>query len=237
MGAGGSKPSTAAGAGSRHVFSSETPVQFSQGFVESLQASAETDSSRAQTLELHIQNRVAAELERIRARETQTLADLEKRLTPAPSSSTTAAPAAQKQQTSTDKKPSQQQPQPSLSLDAPRVPFAGPGSAAELAAAAAAAGPTTDNATAAAESAGGVIVTRSELSSAHVQSEISALKAKLAERKQVREMDEGVEKAREEVVRCLRVNEKRPLDCWREVEGFKREVGRLERGWVEKVVG
>ncbi|KAK2800396.1 hypothetical protein FQN51_006122 [Onygenales sp. PD_10] len=231
MGAGGSKPSTTAGAGSRHVFSSETPVQFSPGFVESLQASAETDSSRAQTLELHIQNRVAAELERIRARETQTLADLEKRLTPAPSSSSSSTTAAQKQQTPTDKKSSQQQPQPSLSLDAPRVPFAGPGSAAELAAAA----PTTDNANA--EPAGGVVVARSELSSAHVQSEISALKAKLAERKKVVEMDEGVEKAREEVVRCLRGNEKRPLDCWREVEGFKREVGRLERGWVEKVVG
>ncbi|OAX82621.1 hypothetical protein ACJ72_03028 [Emergomyces africanus] len=55
-------------------------VQFSQGFVESLQASSETDSSRAQTIELHIQNRIAAELERIRARETQTLADLEKRI-------------------------------------------------------------------------------------------------------------------------------------------------------------
>ncbi|KLJ09380.1 hypothetical protein EMPG_09936, partial [Blastomyces silverae] len=40
----------------------------------------QTDSSRAQTIELHIQNRIAAELERIRARETQTLADLEKRI-------------------------------------------------------------------------------------------------------------------------------------------------------------
>jgi altered-inheritance-of-mitochondria protein 13 len=50
-------------------------------------------------------------------------------------------------------------------------------------------------------------------------------------------MDEGVKKAREEVIKCLTENERRPLDCWQEVEGFKREVARLERGWVERIVG
>lgn len=42
-----------------------------------------------------------------------------------------------------------------------------------------------------------------------------------------------MEKAREELVACLRTNDRRPLDCWQEVEGFKREVGRLERKFIE----
>jgi altered-inheritance-of-mitochondria protein 13 len=62
------------------------------------------------------------------------------------------------------------------------------------------------------------------------------LKRKLEQRKRVKEVDESVEKAKSEVVRCLRENDRRPLDCWREVEAFKREVGRLEGSWVEKVV-
>ncbi|QSS59612.1 DUF1690 domain-containing protein [Histoplasma capsulatum] len=230
-----------------------TPIQFSQEFVESLQASSEiplptypggnntsppkcgkipniympktnrrattrqTDSSRAQTIELHIQNRIAAELERIRARETQTLADLAKHIAEQ-SPPDTAISQPQSNSHNTD---------PSLSPDAPRVPLSGPGSPAELSPQSSPKSTVT--------AANGVPI--KELSSAQVQQEISALSAKLAERRRVRELDAGVEKAREEVVRCLRGNETRPLDCWREVEGFKREVGRLERLWVEKVVG
>jgi altered-inheritance-of-mitochondria protein 13 len=52
----------------------------------------------------------------------------------------------------------------------------------------------------------------------------------------IQEMDQGVVKAREGVINCLRVNDRRPLDCWEEVETFKREVRRVEIGWVEKVV-
>lgn len=62
------------------------------------------------------------------------------------------------------------------------------------------------------------------------------LKKKLEQRKRVQEVDEGVERAKSEVVRCLRDNDRRPLDCWKEVEAFKREVGRLEGVWVDKVV-
>ncbi|PGH26377.1 hypothetical protein AJ80_01875 [Polytolypa hystricis UAMH7299] len=205
MGAGGSKPA-ATGAGTKHVFTSDTPVQFSQGLVESLQSSSETDFSRSQTLELHIQSRVTEELERIRARESQTLADLEKRL------------ADESQQSQ------QSQQQDTLSLEAPRVPFAGPGSAADSA---------TSAAPSSAASKGG----NKDLSSVRVQEEIAALKTKLAGRRRVREVDEGVEKARETVVQCLTKNEGRPLNCWEEVQSFKREVGRLEKAWVEKVVG
>ena len=69
-----------------------------------------------------------------------------------------------------------------------------------------------------------------------VSKEVDALRAKLESRKQVREVPESLEAARGEVVRCLRENDRRPLDCWQEVERFKEEVRRLEKGWIEKVV-
>ena len=69
-----------------------------------------------------------------------------------------------------------------------------------------------------------------------VSKEVEALRAKLQERRKVHELPEGVEAARNEVVRCLRENDRRPLDCWKEVEAFKEEVRRLEKGWVDKVV-
>lgn len=74
-------------------------------------------------------------------------------------------------------------------------------------------------------------VTRHEVSG-----EVRALRAKLEQRKGVREVPEALEAARGDVVRCLRENDRRPLDCWREVERFKEEVRRLEKGWVEKVI-
>ena len=68
-----------------------------------------------------------------------------------------------------------------------------------------------------------------------MQKEIDGLKEKLRGR-QMREEDAGVKRAKGEVVRCLRTNDRRPLDCWREVEGFKREVGRLEMGFLGKTL-
>lgn len=52
----------------------------------------------------------------------------------------------------------------------------------------------------------------------------------------IEDLDTGVAKARDDVVKCLRGNDRRPLDCWEEVEAFKNEVRRVEVGWVEKVV-
>ncbi|KAK0723871.1 hypothetical protein B0T21DRAFT_351013 [Apiosordaria backusii] len=70
-----------------------------------------------------------------------------------------------------------------------------------------------------------------------VSKEIQALQQKLQERRKIRsQLPESLENARSEVVRCLRENDRRPLDCWKEVEAFKEEVRRLEKGWVEKVV-
>ena len=66
--------------------------------------------------------------------------------------------------------------------------------------------------------------------------EIVELKKKLEARKKLEQVDPAVEKAKEDVATCLRTNDRRPLDCWKEVETFRREVGRLEREFVEKTV-
>ena len=71
-------------------------------------------------------------------------------------------------------------------------------------------------------------------SSFTVSKEIDELQKKLDGRKTLRPLPDGVEKARGKVVRCLRENDRRPLDCWQEVESFKAEVRRLEKEWVDK---
>jgi altered-inheritance-of-mitochondria protein 13 len=69
-----------------------------------------------------------------------------------------------------------------------------------------------------------------------VQNDVKELRKKLEQRKKLTAVDEGVENAKSEVVKCLRENDRRPLDCWKEVENFKNEVRRLEGVWVEKIV-
>lgn len=77
-----------------------------------------------------------------------------------------------------------------------------------------------------------------DLSRQSVQKEIDMLKEKLKRRKIKEEVvkDNAVEKAKGEVVNCLRLNDRRPLDCWREVEAFKEEVGRLEKDYLGKLM-
>ena len=76
-----------------------------------------------------------------------------------------------------------------------------------------------------------------DLSRQSVQREIEELRKKLQSRKLKEDVVDGaVEKARQEVVNCLRVNDRRPLDCWREVADFKREVARLEERFLGKVM-
>ena len=71
-----------------------------------------------------------------------------------------------------------------------------------------------------------------------VQKEIDMLQEKLKRRKMKEEVvkDKAVEKAKADVVSCLRINDRRPLDCWREVEAFKEEVGRLEKNYLGKLM-
>ncbi|OAQ85057.1 hypothetical protein VFPBJ_03830 [Purpureocillium lilacinum] len=68
-----------------------------------------------------------------------------------------------------------------------------------------------------------------------VGKEVEELRRKLEERKKVRALPDDVEKARGDVIRCLREHDRRPLDCWEEVEKFKAEVKKLEKGWVDRV--
>ena len=66
--------------------------------------------------------------------------------------------------------------------------------------------------------------------------EIEKLKRTLSERKVLKDLPPEVEKARNAVVNCLRVNDRRPLDCWQEVEAFKSEVRKMEEKFVGDVL-
>lgn len=69
-----------------------------------------------------------------------------------------------------------------------------------------------------------------------VTKEIENLRTKLANRKKLEQVDADLSKAKEAVVACLRTNDRRPLDCWKEVETFKKEVSRLEKEFVERTI-
>ncbi|OGE48556.1 hypothetical protein PENARI_c027G10849 [Penicillium arizonense] len=219
MGAGNSKPE--ASAGSQHVFSSNSPVQFSSNLVDALQSNSETDSTRSKALELEIQNRVAQELQRLREREQQTLAEIEKRI--AESKDTTSLPVTTA--TAPVASSSSGYPAGSLDLDAPRIPFAG----REHDPVATFAAPQ--------EPAAAQPVAKRDVSRNAVAAEIEQLRTKLDGRRKVADLDDSVAKARSDVVSCLRLNDRRPLNCWEEVDAFKREVARLEAAFVDRIVG
>ncbi len=67
-----------------------------------------------------------------------------------------------------------------------------------------------------------------------VQKEIMDLRKKLDSRKKVEKVSPEVEKAKEKLVTCLRTNDRRPLDCWQEVETFKAEVAKLEKVFIQQ---
>lgn len=139
----------------------------------------QTDSSRAKTLELHIQSRVASELKALQERASKDFDDAAAKLSSSPTSPDS--------KSSSDNKKSEGDTLRQLGRDS-------------------------------------------------VQNDVAQLKKKLEQRKKLADVDEGVEKAKDELVKCLRGNDRRPLDCWREVEAFKGEVRRLEGAWVEKIV-
>jgi altered-inheritance-of-mitochondria protein 13 len=70
-----------------------------------------------------------------------------------------------------------------------------------------------------------------------VNSEMESLRKKLDSRKKLEEVPKEVEKAKESLVQCLRQNDRRPLDCWEEVQAFKVEVGKLEKAFIQKASG
>ncbi|KAI1379196.1 DUF1690-domain-containing protein [Hypoxylon crocopeplum] len=163
MGSSSSKPEASQ---SSHVWKASSPVGISHDVVESLQSSSETDTTRAQTLELAVQARVASELRKLEAQESAMLKAAQDKIS-------------------------------------------------ELVA-----GDDDDK----------------QSGRQAVSKEVEALRARLDKRKQLKALPDSVEQARGDVVRCLMENDRRPLDCWKEVVAFKEEVRRLEKGWVEKVV-
>ena len=60
------------------------------------------------------------------------------------------------------------------------------------------------------------------------------LRQKLESRKKLEKVSPEVEKAKEKLISCLRTNDRRPLDCWQEVETFKAEVGKMEKAFIQK---
>ncbi|SMR51154.1 unnamed protein product [Zymoseptoria tritici ST99CH_1E4] len=74
-------------------------------------------------------------------------------------------------------------------------------------------------------------------SSDSVNNEIMDLRKKLDSRKKVEKVPKELEKAKESLVSCLRNNDRRPLDCWEEVQSFKAEVGKLEKAFIQKAGG
>ncbi|KAL0638115.1 hypothetical protein Q9L58_002896 [Maublancomyces gigas] len=70
-----------------------------------------------------------------------------------------------------------------------------------------------------------------------VQKEIDVLRRRLDAMPKLMGLDKDVENARESVVKCLRLNDRTPLDCYKEVDNFKAQTRRLERQFVVRTVG
>jgi MICOS complex subunit MIC19 len=66
-----------------------------------------------------------------------------------------------------------------------------------------------------------------------IEGDIKELRDKFVGVKNSRE-DVEARKAREELIRCLQLHDRRSLDCWWEVNQFKEKVARLEREFVNK---
>ncbi|EME49216.1 hypothetical protein DOTSEDRAFT_68092 [Dothistroma septosporum NZE10] len=191
MGQGSSQPE-------QHVFNADAPVRLSQSVINNLQNSPETDATRAQDLELKVQNRVNAELARVKEAQAKQLEALTASLTT---------------------NPPKDEPQSS------GLQRAATGLAYHLSS------PFYHDSSRNIEAAPHKDSGRSHDS---VHQEIMDLRQKLDARKKVEKVPQEVEKAKESLVQCLRTNDRRPLDCWQEVEQFKAEVGKLEKAFIQK---
>ncbi|KAF9698155.1 hypothetical protein EKO04_003610 [Ascochyta lentis] len=186
MGAENSKPSSEV---KQHVFSTDHPVRFSNELVDSLQKNTFTDATRSKAQELQYQERLTAELEKLREQGSQDFSKFSETLS------------------------GEEQPQDSE-----------PSFTEKLADA------TSSSSTLAEKQK------QKDMSRTSVTKEIEQLRAKLEQRKKLEQVDADLNKAKDDVVTCLRMHDRRPLDCWKEVETFKKEVGRLEKEFVERTI-
>ena len=190
----------------KHVFTSATPINFSPELIDSLQNSSETNSTRAKSLDLHIAQRVQEELEKIQKNETSKLEAARQKIVDESSKQDSRQ---NKGKGGGGKKESLLELQNISAKDL--LPSAVGGESKEE-------------------------KDRKAASTQKVQAEIEKLKKQLGQRKVVKELPKEVERAREGVVSCLRLNDRRPLDCWKEIEVFKREVKKMEDEYVSKVL-
>jgi MICOS complex subunit MIC19 len=72
-----------------------------------------------------------------------------------------------------------------------------------------------------------------KLSSVTLEGDIKELRDKFVGVKNSKQ-DVEAQKAREELVQCLQLHDRRSLDCWWEVKQFKEKVANLEREFVNK---
>ncbi|KAJ4311395.1 hypothetical protein N0V94_007963 [Neodidymelliopsis sp. IMI 364377] len=186
MGAENSKPASQI---RDHVFTADHPVQVSGELLESLQKNTFTDATRSKALELQYQERLTAELEKLRDQGSQEFSKFSETL-------------------SGEEQPEQSEPSLTEKL----------------------ADATSSSSTLAEKQR------QKDMSRTSVTKEIEQLRAKLEQRKRLEQVDTDLNKAKDDVVTCLRMHDRRPLDCWKEVETFKREVGRLEKEFVEKTI-
>ncbi len=173
-------------------------------------ALSQTNSTRAKTLELHIAQRVAAELEKIHNHEATALEEIRKKIAAGEESSSGLSSISPKDLL------------PSLSSDSDEK-------------------------------------AQKSQTSQKVQEEIEKLKQTLGQRKVLKELPKDLDTAyvkpprslllrihegmgtdapnrRQSVISCLRINDRKPLDCYKEIEAFKREVRKLEEGYVSSIL-
>ncbi|KAJ4335217.1 hypothetical protein N0V87_006256 [Didymella glomerata] len=185
MGAENSKPSSEV---KQHVFSTDHPVRFSNELVDSLQKNTFTDATRSKAQELQYQERLTAELEKLREQGSQDFSKFSETLS--------------------GEEPTQSEPSFAEKL----------------------ADATSSSSTLAEKKR------QQDMSRTSVTKEIEQLRTRLEQRKKLEQVDAELTKAKEDVVTCLRMHDRRPLDCWKEVETFKKEVQRLENQFIEKTI-
>lgn len=71
------------------------------------------------------------------------------------------------------------------------------------------------------------------LSAVTLEGDIKELRGKFVGVKESKQ-DAEARAAREQVIKCLQLHDRRSLDCWWEVQQFKDKVARLEREFVGK---
>ncbi|KTW29712.1 hypothetical protein T552_00919 [Pneumocystis carinii B80] len=149
------------------VFQNESrfPLQFSSALVNHLDSKVESDAIRAASLEEHIQERVAVEIERLRSRERDILIEIEKELT--------------RKNAKREK-------------------------------------------------------AQEKLNSFSLKDEMLKLEENTKGMFQIRDMNEKLLKKKEEVINCLKENERRPLNCDEIVKAFRKEVDLLKDEFVDK---